>query len=255
MRAIILAAGRGKRLAEHNPDDRPKCLLEFGGQSLLGRMLATLAQAGVPAVELVVGYEADRIIDHVGTLAARPDVSFHYNPHYLDGSVVSLATAGAVLRTGETTLVMDADVLFHPDILFRLLRSSHENCYLLDREFEPGDEPVKVAVRDGRMVDFRKRLADDLVCDFVGESVGFFRFAGDGARAVAEACDRYRDEGLADAPHEEALRDVLLAGPEGFGFEDVTGLPWLEIDFVEDIARAHAEILPAVEAATPEPAE
>jgi choline kinase len=212
-------------------------------------MLAALAGAGVDGVELVVGYEADRVIDHVGTLAVRPDVSFRYNPHYLAGSVLSLAAADDALREGSPVLVMDADVLFHPGILARLVTSRHRNCYLLDRDFAPGDEPVKIAVRGGRMVEFRKRLDDALAYDHLGESVGFFRFAGEGAVAVADACARYRREGLEDAPHEEALRDVLLARPEGFGFEDITGLPWVEIDFAEDIARAHADVLPAIEGA------
>ena len=82
MHAIILAAGRGSRLAEHNPAGHPKCLMEFGGRSLLARHLDILYQQGIRQADLVVGYEADRIIDHVGTLASRPDVAFHFNPRY-----------------------------------------------------------------------------------------------------------------------------------------------------------------------------
>ena len=44
MHAIILAAGRGNRLADFNPDGRPKCLMEFGGRSLLARQLDILFQ-------------------------------------------------------------------------------------------------------------------------------------------------------------------------------------------------------------------
>jgi choline kinase len=246
MHAIILAAGRGSRLAEHNPDGHPKCLMEFGGRSLLARHLDLLYGFGVRHADLVVGYEADRIIDHVGTLRTRPDVGFHFNPRYEQGSVLSLWAAADTLQSGEAVLVMDADVLYHPGILQRLLQTPIENCYLLDRDFVQGDEPVKIAVRDGAMVDFRKRLAPQLTYDTIGESVGFFRFGPDCASAVSEQCARYDREGLGDAPHEEALRDVLLARPEDFGFEDVTGLPWIEIDFPEDVARANDEILPAI---------
>jgi choline kinase len=45
-------------------------------------------------------------------------------------------------------------------------------------------------------------------------------------------------------PYEEAIRDVLLAEPRQFGYEDVTGLPWIEIDFPEDVKRARDDILP-----------
>jgi len=246
MHAIILAAGRGSRLAEHNPDGHPKCLMEFGGRSLLARHMDLLYRLGLRRADLVVGYEADRIIEHVATLPSRPDVAYHFNPRYEQGSVISLWAAADTLRSGEPVLVMDADVLYHPGILQRLIETRIENCYLLDRDFLPGDEPVKIALRDGVMVEFRKRLAPDLRYDSLGESVGFFRFGPGCAAAIADQCARYDAEGLADAPHEEALRDVLLAQPEAFGFEDVSGLPWIEIDFPEDVVRAAGDVLPAI---------
>jgi choline kinase len=252
MHAIILAAGRGKRLAGHNPDGHPKCLMEFGGRSLLARHLDLLFRFGVHSADLVVGYEADRIIEHVATLRSRPDVAWHFNPRYEQGSVLSLWAAADTLNAGEPVLVMDADVLYHPGILQRLVQTGVENCYLLDRDFLPGDEPVKIAVRDGVMVEFRKQLAPDLQYDTLGESVGFFRFGPECAAAIAGRCARYDAEGLGDAPHEEALRDVLLERPGDFGYEDVSGLPWIEIDFPEDVVRAVEQVLPAIRAEYPD---
>ena len=251
MHAIILAAGRGKRLQGHNPEGHPKCLMEFGGRSLLARLLDLLYDLGVQSADLVVGYEADRIIEHVATLHSRPDVAYHFNPRYEQGSVISRWAAADTLRAGEPGLVRDADVLYHPGILQRLVETDVENCYLLDQDFVAGDEPVKIAVRGGVMVEFRKRLAPGLQYDLLGESVGFFRFGPDCSAALAERCAQYDAEGLADAPHEEALRDELLARPGDFGFEDVSGLPWIEIDFPEDVVRAEKEILPAIRADYP----
>ncbi|MEK7835182.1 MAG: phosphocholine cytidylyltransferase family protein, partial [Pseudomonadota bacterium] len=62
-------------------------------------------------------------------------------PRYLEGPVVSLWTAREILRSGADILFMDSDVLYHPEILRRLLRSPHENCFIYDRDFEAGDEP------------------------------------------------------------------------------------------------------------------
>ena len=246
MHAIILAAGRGNRLADFNPDGRPKCLLEFGGRSLLARQLDSLFQAGIRHVTLVVGYEADLIIDHVGTLASRPEVAFVYNPAYLKGSVLSLLAAKDVMNSGETVLVLDADVLYHPRILQTLVESPNPNCYLIDRDFAAGDEPVKIAIHEGKMVEFRKALPAGLEFDILGESVGFFKFDGEIAAEISRTCSGYNTDGLLGAPHEEALRDVLLAMPSAFACEDVTGLPWLEVDFPEDIERAIKEVLPAI---------
>jgi choline kinase len=244
--AIILAAGRGKRLDEYNAEGHPKCLMEFGGRSLLARHLDLLFRFGVQSVDLVVGHEARLIIDHVATLDSRPDVAYHFNPRYELGSVLSLWAAEETLTAGGEVLVMDADVLYHPAILQRLIHSSVENCFLLDRDFEPGDEPVKIALHEDRMVDFRKQLPDELEYDGVGESVGFFKFGGKASACINDECARFEAEGLADAPHEEALRNVLLSCPLAFGYEDVTGLPWIEIDFPEDVKRAAEVILPAI---------
>jgi len=246
MHAIILAAGRGNRLAEFNPDGRPKCLMEFGGRSLLARLLDILFQQGVKKATLVVGYEADQIIDHVGTLASRPEVSFVYNPAFIKGSVLSLLAARDVMNGGETVLVLDADVLFHPQIMQSLIDSQHQNCYLIDQDFVAGDEPVKIAINKGQMVEFRKTLPADLEFDTLGESVGFFKFNGEIAAEISQTCSSYNTEGLLGAPHEEALRDVLLAAPSKFACEDVSGLPWLEVDFPEDVERAIKQVLPAI---------
>jgi choline kinase len=246
MHAIILAAGQGNRLADFNPDGRPKCLLEFGGRSLLARQLDILFQLGITQVTLVVGYEADSIIEHVGTLSSRPRVAFVYNPAFTKGSVLSLLATEEVLKGGETVLVLDADVLFHPQILQQLLESAHPNCYLIDQDFIPGDEPVKIAIHKGKMVEFRKALSEDLQFDTLGESVGFFKFDSEIAMKIALACEDYRTEGLLDAPHEEPLRDVLLLEPSVFACEDVSGLPWIELDFPEDVERAVKQILPAI---------
>ncbi len=103
MQAIILAAGQGNRLAEFNPDARPKCLLEFGGKSLLARQLDSLFRFGIRQSTLVVGYEAEQIIEHVGTLSSRPEVAFVYNPAYTAGSVLSLLAAQDALNSDTTT--------------------------------------------------------------------------------------------------------------------------------------------------------
>ena len=246
MQTIILAAGRGSRLEQHNRDHRPKCLMEFGGRSLLARHLDVLYRLGIRQTDIVLGYEADRVIEHIATLVSRPDIAFHFNPRFNRGSVLSLWAAQETLTCGQPVMVMDADVLYHPGILRRLVETTKENCYLLDRDFLPGDEAVKIAVRDGLMVEFRKQLAAGLSYDQLGESVGFFRFGPVCAATIAEECARFETEGLGDAPHEEVLRNVLLADPGSFGFEDVSGMPWIEIDFPADVARASDEILPAI---------
>ena len=249
MQAVILAAGCGTRLAQDAQwGSVPKALLRFGGESLLERHLRLLRDCGVTAVWVAVGYAADQVR---AELARPPDglaVDTVFNPDYRLGSIVSVWHARTPLLTGDDTLLMDADVLYDERMLLPLLRSRQPDCLLLDRDFEPGEEPVKVCVRDGRIVEFRKRVAPGLTFDLCGESVGFFRLCGQTCRALVERASVYVETGRGQEPHEEALRDLMLeAEPGRFGIEDVTGLPWIEIDFPGDIERARLEILPRLQ--------
>src|SRR5437867_1379719 len=65
MKAIILAAGVGKRIGAAT-GNRPKCLLEFGGRSLLVRYLDALLAVGVQSAVLVVGHRQELIRDAIG---------------------------------------------------------------------------------------------------------------------------------------------------------------------------------------------
>ncbi len=84
----------------------------------------------------------------------------------------------------------------------------------------------------------------DLSYDTIGESVGFFRFKEDCSRRPTELLKGYVDGGRANMPNEEAVRDLLLERSHTFDTADVTGAPWIEIDFPGDVARAAEEVLP-----------
>ena len=177
-----------------------------------------------------------------------PRVHCRYNPDFREGSSVSLWTMREDLRAGMDVLLMDADVLYAPAILERLLLSPIPNCFLLDRDFEAGEEPMKICVdAAGRMVEFRKHIAADLEYNLMGESVGFFRFTPDRAARIANRAEEYVAAGKRGEHYEEILRDELLAEPDAFGYEDITGSPWIEIDFPADVERARNEILVEVD--------
>ena len=236
--AIILAAGVGRRLGAAG-DDRPKVLLEFGGRTLLDRHLEALRAHGVEDISITVGHRRELI---EAALARHDGVELVENPRYREGSLVSLWAQSARLRAGRPVLLLDGDVLYDPRMIGALLAAPCENALLVDREIEPGDEPVKLCFREGRIVDFRKR--PEHAHDWHGESVGFFRFSAATAADLAERCAFHVAAGRTGLEYEEAIRDLILAAPERFGAADVTALPWIEIDFEEDVARARHEILP-----------
>lgn len=238
--ALILAAGVGRRLGDAHAG--PKMLLAFEGRTLLERRLAALAACGVEEVRITVGHEADALRAEVARLAPPLDVRFVENPRYREGSLVSVAVQREALTAGRPVLLMDGDVLHDARMVARLFDGDRENTLLVDPELEPGDEPVKACFRGDRLVDFRKVPADP--GERHGESVGFFRLSAATAAELADRCDEKIAEGGAHLEYEEALRDLMLAAPERWGAVDVGDLPWTEIDFEADVAKARDHVLP-----------
>lgn len=245
-RACILAAGVGNRLGAVD-DKLPKALLEFGGKSLLARHLANLARVGVDSVVIGTGYRADDL--RAAALAAEfpGEIDFVHNPDFEEGSVITMAVLGDAMNSaGGPVILMDADVLYDPKLMARLANSPHANCLLVDRDFEEGDEPVKICVRgETELVDFRKIVETPF--DWCGESVGFFKWSPAMAENLVRRAEGYISRGDRDAPYEEIIRDAILESPADFAFEDITGTPWVEIDFPEDISKAEMEILPRID--------
>ena len=248
MRAIILAAGRGIRLQQPEDSQLPKCLLPFDGMTLLERHLRMLKNVGVTEVVLALGFRHELVraeLDRLGWMP-RPDIVL--NMRFELGSVLTVHTIADALTRGGDVLLMDADVLYDERILGALVAGAGPvNRLLIDRDFEAGDEPVKLCVQDGVPVELRKQLAADLRFDTIGESVGFFRFEQAGARRLAALVAGYVDSGRAHMPHEEAVRDFLKERSHPVEVADVTGFPWIEIDFPIDVVRATQEVLPQLQ--------
>ena len=245
MHAIMLAAGRGMRLSGGSGRLPPKSLLQFGGKSLLRRHIEALRAAGIDKLTMVLGYRADDIRAELAAIGADGSIGTIFNPRYREGAVVSLWMGRQVLRGGADVLLMDADVLYDPSLLRRLTGSPYRNCLLIDRDLEPGEEPVKICLRGGRIVDFGKIVEGNF--EVVGEWPGFLRLGPEMADKLAAAAEAYVFSGRHEEPYEPAIRDVLLGEPaDRFGCEDITGLPWIEIDTPEDLRRARDVIAPAL---------
>jgi choline kinase len=245
MRALLLAAGRGLRL--HQPEDQqlPKCLLSFGGTTLLERHLRLLRRAGVNDVVLALGFRHELVAAELDRLAWRPRPTTVVNERFELGSVLTVHTIAEAMTRGGDVLLMDADVLYDQRIMDSLTAGPEPRSRaLIDRGFVPGDEPVKLCLREGVPVELRKQVPPELEFDTIGESVGFFRFDAPAARRLAAIVAAYVAGGRANQPHEEAVRDLYLERSHAIEIGDVTGNPWIEIDFAEDVVRATRDILP-----------
>src|SRR3954452_8857865 len=245
MKGVILAAGKGSRL-NGTAGDKPKCLVEAGGATLIERQLSTLRGAGIDELVVVVGCQADRV-----RAACGPDVTYVENSRFAEtNSLYSLWTARALLYAGF--VVLNCDVLFHPRLLDDLL-ATHHDAGLLIAYRQPGqapfgDEEMKVKVRGGRVVDMSKTMAPD---EADGENLGIVKFGPRSAAHLIGIMDRIIGEGRVREWAPSAFREFAQERPlHALG---TRGLPWIEIDFPEDYQRALRDVLPAIEREDGEP--
>src|ERR1700758_384388 len=117
MRAIILAAGRGIRLQQSEEEQLPKCLLAFDGRTLLERHLRLLREVGVEEVVLALGFRHELVAAELQRLRWLPRPEIVLNERFELGSVLTVHTVAEAMTRGGEVLLMDADVLYHPDIM------------------------------------------------------------------------------------------------------------------------------------------
>lgn len=236
--AVILAAGRGTRLAGH-VDDRPKGFLKLGELPIIEESIDRLAMAGIRDVLIVTGYCAG----HYEELARRRAglVRTVHNPRFADsGSMYSLYCARGVI--GGAFLLLESDLVYEPRALTQLLDHAAPDAILLSGPTGAGDE-VYVEVRDGWLQDMSKRR-DALGPGVAGELVGISKIS---AELYVRMC------GIAERAFATSLKydyetDCLVAAgrEQGIACPVIADLVWGEIDDPAHLARARETIYPEV---------
>ena len=238
MKGIILAAGTGTRL--NGTAITPKCLVEIGGMSLLRRQIRSLRRSKINDIVVVLGFEGDSI-----RTECDDGVHFVENPQFAQtSSLYSLWLARHHLTEGF--VVLNSDVLFHPQILKDLLESSHDDalliCYNRESTAPLGDEEMKVKVKEDVVIDISKEMSP-LEAD--GENVGIVKFSPAGARLLIQYMDDLIAKGSSNAWAPRAFLE--FATHHKLHAVSTRGYPWIEIDFPEDYQKAVNEIYPNIE--------
>ncbi|HUF11880.1 MAG TPA: phosphocholine cytidylyltransferase family protein [Longimicrobiales bacterium] len=235
MKAIILAAGMGSRLGP-KAKGRPKALQKVGGGTLIEHQLEALSAEGIGPVVVVVGHGADQIRSVLGdsveyVVNERPDAT---------NSLYSLWLAADHLSE-EGVMLLNCDVLFHPEVLKRLQRVNG-SALAYDSTSHGGSEQTKVGLRGSRIVDLGKDFPET---GARGENLGIIRLDGEGAIALKRRAEAIITAGGEKTWVTEAIRSIL-AEVEITGV-NMAGLPWVEIDFPYDLDRARRQVWPAIQ--------
>ncbi|MFQ5897476.1 MAG: isocitrate lyase/phosphoenolpyruvate mutase family protein [Candidatus Methylomirabilia bacterium] len=259
VRAIIIAAGSGKSLLPLT-EDRPKCLLDIKGQSILERQLETLRASGIQDVVVVRGYRKERL--------ALPGIRYYDNDRYEEtGELYSLFTADAELE--GRLIFLYSDILFDQAVLEKLLRSKADLAIVVDRSWMdhrdrllPLSKPMDLVVtRDPpeRGHRFLPSADDDTVLrvgqrippeEATGEFIGMALLSERGSQLLRETWTRLNATAPATAFHEadsleraaftDLLQELVDRGEPVSCVSVYKG--WLEVDTFEDYQRAWAEI-------------
>lgn len=230
--AVLLVAGIGSRLRPLT-DDRPKALVDVGGETILGRALRLLGEHGVERVVLATGYREDAVR---AALAACPFEVVYCRNERFDSTqnALSLALCASAVD-GRAFFKLDGDVVFHPDVLARLDACEADLAVAVDGTRRTDAEAMKFRLGEAdRIVAFGKSIGLDAAA---GESIGIERVsAGVSAALFAELA---RPESAA-LYYEDVYSKLIAAGRLAARAVEVGDLPWTEVDDPADLARARA---------------
>ncbi len=229
--ALILAAGRGRRLGGAS-GGLPKSLIDVGGRTTIERQCDALAHVGVSHTSVVVGYRQDLFRER---LSAQPGVSFVENPRYESTDLLESFRLGMdALGDGGWQLL--ADTLFHPSFLDRMAACPADLVLGLDRH-PCGEEEMKLRL-DGRRPVQMSKEQDPARAD--GEFVGVCLLRGAGLDRLRSVVHQLHREGDVAHLYEGAFQRLMDLDDPGLAVVDLTGEPWIEVDFPEDLERARA---------------
>jgi choline kinase len=234
--AVILVAGVGARLRPLT-DDRPKALMDLGGETILGRALRLLRSAGVDDIVLATGYREDQIRAALAEQAIFATIIA--NPQYdTSQNSVSLACCCDALL-GKSFFKLDGDVVFQPAVLDRLQRSSAPLAVAVDAERGLDEEAMKVQVERGKITRFGKGIA---LSEAAAETIGIERLSVEAGARVFAAIQRGIAAGRRDRYYEDYYSDLVAAGELEAEAVQVGDLPWSEVDTFEDLERARRSL-------------
>jgi len=234
MKAIILSAGQGSRLG-HLTHDRPKCLIDFNGRTLLGRQLDTLAANGIAEAVVVTGFHDELVEREIAGRTGGPRVTTVFNPFFkVADNTGSLFMAREHLR-GDC-LVWNGDTLVSDRLMKRVVANRQAGiCVTIDRKASYDEDDMKVEEDGGRLRAIGKRLDKGVNA----ESIGLLAFRGDGSDRFREAIER-----ALRTPEGTTiwyLRVVHhLAQSSEVRILDISGEEWGEVDFPPDVESARA---------------
>ncbi|MFH1780856.1 MAG: phosphocholine cytidylyltransferase family protein [Candidatus Nealsonbacteria bacterium] len=240
-KVIIIAAGMGKRLRPLT-NDKPKCLLDVGGKTIMERQLETLKLCGINDTAVIRGYQADKI--------NFANIKYYENTDYQNNNILNSLFCAAPEMDGGF-IASYSDILYDKSVIEKLLEDRHDVATVVDTDWQgyyqnrtkhPLEEAEKVIIRDGKVVKLGKKIKAD---EASGEFIGMIKLSGNGAEIFKKEFARVKKEYDKKPFHESAvfeksyLTDMLqeLIDQGNDVYPVLIQKNWWEIDTPQDLEK------------------
>jgi L-glutamine-phosphate cytidylyltransferase len=241
---IIIAAGLGSRLKNYT-DNLPKCMLDFGGKTLLQRQIEAFKTCGLNEISVIRGYKKEKI--------NYPDLTYFENNEYKNNNILNSLFYAEEALSGHV-VVSYSDILFEKEVVERLMLSKHDisivvdidwRGYYINRKEHPIEEAENVIFDANNNVLEIGKIATSKH-DVHGEFIGMMKFSPRGSEVFKKCFHRakklywnkqfQRAKLFQKAYITDMIQDMIDMGVPIHCVIIERG--WKEIDTVEDYKNA-----------------
>ena len=227
MKVLLLAAGRGTRISRYLSGN-PKCTVNIGNQKLIQYTIDMLHRKGITDIAMVTGYRAEVIRKTVND----DSVKYYYNPFFdVTNSIASAWFAKDFLKGDDEVLIMNADVYLEESLLDKIIECKKSPVMFADNSRKE-DADYKFKYSNGLLEKYGKELEGD---DITGEYIGAGKFSKEFMTEFLNTLE----EMINTQQHSVWWENIVynMVGSRDVYIEEVNGLFWAEVDYIEDYKR------------------
>ncbi len=245
MQAIILAAGMGKRLNDLTQNNT-KCMVKVNNQRLIDYILDGISEVKLNKIVIVVGYEAQGLINYLGNSYNGTPIEYIHNVDYdTTNNIYSLYLAGANLLQDDT-LLLESDLIFDKQIIHRLVEDKRPNLAVVDKYKPWMDGTVVKLDKDENILNFipKKHFVFE-ESDNYYKTVNIYKFSKTFSRDIyLPFLEAYSKALGKNDYYEQVLRVIAFIDNSEINALTLQGEKWYEIDDKQDLDNAETVFAP-----------